>query len=45
MELSADAADEHDPQKLMKLVEEINRLLREKEACLTPVTVDLKKIA
>jgi uncharacterized protein with von Willebrand factor type A (vWA) domain len=32
MELCADAANEQDSKKLMKLIEQINRLLLEKEA-------------
>ncbi len=31
MELCAQAADEQDPQKLLALVEEINRLLEQKQ--------------
>jgi hypothetical protein len=32
IELCAQAADERDPQKLMRLIDEINKLLAEKEA-------------
>jgi len=39
MELCAEAADEKDPQKLMKLIAEITRLLQEKHARLDEGTV------
>jgi hypothetical protein len=39
MELCAQAADEKDPQKLMKLIAEIIRLLHEKHARLDEGTV------
>jgi hypothetical protein len=40
LELCARAADEYDPQKLMKLIEQINRLLLEKENRLKSKTQD-----
>jgi len=36
MELCAQAADEQDPKKLMKLIDQINQILSEKEARLQP---------
>ena len=35
-ELCAEAADEQDPKKLIKLIAKINQLLQEKEARLQP---------